>query len=284
RAYLVSCTNSRSSDIRDKAAANGGVVPRIADHVTFYRAATSLPEQRAAEEQGDWLVLLDAGAKALPSCCGPCIGLANTSCGTGLLEPGMKGISESNRNFEGRMGSPDTKTFLASPAVVAASALAGYITSPGGVAETLEALIIKLDGIIDVGPANQGEEADSDKKEQLTEILPGFPEKPSGQITFYSTDNISTDAVYPGKYTARIPYIAYHANYWDDVSPEKMAEVCMSNYDPAFDSTAKSGDILVTGFGFGCGSSREQAATSILAKGISLNYSWRLRRCNVRAR
>lgn len=58
--------------------------------------------------------------------------------------------------------------------------------------------------------------------------------------------------------------------YRDDVSPEKMAEVCMSNYDPAFNSTAKSGDILVTGFGFGCGSSREQAATSILAKGINL--------------
>jgi homoaconitate hydratase len=58
--------------------------------------------------------------------------------------------------------------------------------------------------------------------------------------------------------------------YQDDVSPEKMAEVCMSNYDPTFNSTAKSGDILVTGFGFGCGSSREQAATSILAKGINL--------------
>lgn len=61
--------------------------------------------------------------------------------------------------------------------------------------------------------------------------------------------------------------------YQDDVSPKKMAEVCMSNYDPAFNSTTKSGDILVTGFGFGCGSSREQAATSILAKGINLIVS-----------
>jgi homoaconitate hydratase len=58
--------------------------------------------------------------------------------------------------------------------------------------------------------------------------------------------------------------------YQDDVTPEKMAEVCMSNYDPAFNSTANSGDVLVTGFGFGCGSSREQAATSIMAKGINL--------------
>lgn len=104
RAYLVSCTNSRSSDlkaaadvIREKTEANGGVVPKVAENVEFYVAAASLPEQRVAEEQGDWQVLLDAGAKALPSGCGPCIGL-----GTGLLEPGMTGISASNRNFKVR--------------------------------------------------------------------------------------------------------------------------------------------------------------------------------------
>ena len=82
RAYLVSCTNSRRSDIRaaadvirDKATANGGVIPRVAGHVKFYRTAASLPEQRAAEEQGDWQFLPDAGAEALASGCGPRIGL-----------------------------------------------------------------------------------------------------------------------------------------------------------------------------------------------------------------
>jgi homoaconitate hydratase len=126
------------------------------------------------------------------------------------------------------MGSPDAKAFLASPAVVTASALAGRITGPGwysqpadwagveysegepfsekSVDETLEALISKLDSIIDAGPAGQ---AEADKKEQLTEILPGFPGKISGQITFCSSDNISTDAIYPGKYTVRIIYIAH---------------------------------------------------------------------------
>ena len=52
-----------------------------------------------------------------------------------------------------------------------------------------------------------------------------------------------------------------------------MAEVCMENYDPEFRTLAKEGDILVSGFNFGCGSSREQAATAILAKGIPLVVS-----------
>jgi homoaconitate hydratase len=52
-----------------------------------------------------------------------------------------------------------------------------------------------------------------------------------------------------------------------------MAEVCMSNYDPSFSSLAKEGDILVSGFSFGCGSSREPAATAILAKKIPLVVS-----------
>jgi homoaconitate hydratase len=54
--------------------------------------------------------------------------------------------------------------------------------------------------------------------------------------------------------------------YQDNVSVEKMAEVCMENYDTEFGKVAKAGDILVTGFNFGCGSSREQAANAILAK------------------
>jgi homoaconitate hydratase len=51
---------------------------------------------------------------------------------------------------------------------------------------------------------------------------------------------------------------------------EKMAEVCMQNYDPDFGKVAREGDILVSGFNFGCGSSREQAATAILARKIPL--------------
>jgi homoaconitate hydratase len=73
------------------------------------------------------------------------------------------------------------------------------------------------------------------------------------------TDDSFRNTVYPGKYT-----------YQDDVSVEKMAEVCMENYDKNFGSVAREGDILVSGYNFGTGSSREQAVTAILAKKIPM--------------
>ena len=94
RAYIVSCTNSRASDLaaaakvfKDTAKANPDTPPKIAEGVQLYIAAASAPEQEAAEAVGDWQTLLDAGAQALPAGCGPCIGL-----GIGLLEPGEVGI------------------------------------------------------------------------------------------------------------------------------------------------------------------------------------------------
>jgi len=293
KAYLVSCTNSRASDLaaaakvfKDAAAENNGQIPKIPSHVNFYIAAASIPEQRAAEEAGDWQALLEAGAQPLSSGCGPCIGL-----GTGLLEPGDIGISSSNRNFKGRMGSPDAKAYLASPEVVAASALSGNISGPGwyeepagyagvrrgegdGVVE--EERMMTIEDMLERAIKQAEEQIESaesaatetqtvspsgsaSESELLTEVLPGFPDKISGEIVFCDADNINTDGIYPGKYT-----------YQDDVTREKMAEVCMENYDPSFSSVAKAGDILVSGFNFGCGSSREQAATAILAKGIPL--------------
>lgn len=129
------------------------------------------------------------------------------------------------------------------------------------VEEALDKLLGQADSMISAAEKSLfgTESKTADESEQLTEVLPGFPERVEGEIVFCDADNINTDGIYPGKYT-----------YQDNVSTEKMAEVCMENYDPAFGSIAKEGDILVSGFNFGCGSSREQAATSILAKKIPL--------------
>ena len=90
-------------------------------------------------------------------------------------------------------------------------------------------------------------------------ILPGFPEEITGETLFCDAGNVNTDGIYPGRYT-----------YQDNVSRQTMASVCMENYDPQFNQIAKPTDILVAGFNFGCGSSREQAATSLLARDIPL--------------
>ncbi|KAG6006963.1 mitochondrial Homoaconitase [Claviceps maximensis] len=293
KAYLVSCTNSRASDISAAArvfreAAKDGTIPKVAEGVKFYLAAASRAEQQIAEATGDWQVLVEAGAIPQESGCNQCIGL-----GPGILEPGEVAISASNRNFKGRLGSPvRTKAYLASPEVVAASALHGYIAGPGwyhkpdGVEKVIigegsgdfqadkatsvelalkkllgdvQGLIADAEGSSGSGETKKGGNSSTGEPEKLTEILPGFPEKIESEIVFLDADNLNTDGIYPGKYT-----------YQDGITPEKMAEVCMENYDPEFRNIAKASDILVSGFNFGTGSSREQSATAILAKGIPL--------------
>ena len=98
KAYLLSCVNSRYEDLEAAAEVLRG--ERVAEGVELYVAAASREIQERAEGAGLWRVFEQAGARFLPPGCGPCIGL-----GTGLLEAGEVGISATNRNFKGRMGS-----------------------------------------------------------------------------------------------------------------------------------------------------------------------------------
>ncbi len=239
KAYLVSCVNSRLEDI--KAAADTIGERKINSDVKFYVAAASRDVQKEAENLGYWQTLLTAGAIPLPPGCGPCIGL-----GAGLLEDGEVGISATNRNFKGRMGSPNAEAYLASPAVVADSAINGYISNNVKIAHSEVKRSLKIN---DVKPV---------EVHKVT-ILDGFPKKITGEVLFCDVDNMNTDGIYPGKYT-----------YNDDFTPAQQAEVAMENYDPEFQKIAKDGDILISGFNFGTGSSREQAATALKYRGIQL--------------
>jgi homoaconitate hydratase len=239
KAYLVSCVNSRFEDIHQAAKVLKG--NKVAKDVKFYVAAASSEVQAESEKSGDWQILLEAGAIPLPPGCGPCIGL-----GAGLLENGEVGISATNRNFKGRMGSPNAKAYLASPAVVAASAIAGKIVAPE-----------KWDKMNPVTSIRVNSKPESDTSE--IPIIDGFTEHIKGEIIFCHQDNLNTDGIYPGKYT-----------YIDEFTPEQQADVAMENYDPKFQKIAKKGDILVCGFNFGSGSSREQAATALKYRGIQM--------------
>eukprot|EP00002_Diphylleia_rotans_P012819 TRINITY_DN2502_c0_g1_i5.p1 TRINITY_DN2502_c0_g1~~TRINITY_DN2502_c0_g1_i5.p1 ORF type:complete len:631 (+),score=113.70 TRINITY_DN2502_c0_g1_i5:45-1937(+) len=242
KAYIVSCVNSRVEDLAQAAAVLRG--KKVATGVELYVAAASSEVQKESSLRGDWQALIEAGARPLPAGCGPCVGL-----GTGLLEDGEVGISATNRNFKGRMGSPKSLAYLASPAVVAASALAGKITGPSQSVTYAD----KPKGSCKIN------KVDVQPIATAAEIIDSFAAKVNGSLVFCHKDNLNTDGIYPGKYT-----------YEDNLSKEKMAEVAMENYDTSFRNIAKSGDILVGGFNFGTGSSREQAATSLIYKGIRL--------------
>ena len=240
KAYLVSCVNSRLEDLAEAARVLSG--KKVAAQVRFYLAAASQEVQTEAERQGIWRTLVEAGAIALPPGCGPCIGL-----GTGLLEAGEVGISATNRNFKGRMGSRDAQCFLGSPAVVAASAVAGYICGPAEWPRREAARRIEVRESI-AAPAQEN-----------VDILPGFPRELRGRLVFLPQDNLNTDGIYGKEFT-----------YQDDVTKEQMAQVVMQNYDPEFAKLTRATDIVVSGFNFGTGSSREQAVTALSAKGIPI--------------
>jgi len=239
KAYIVSCVNSRLEDLEAAAQVIKG--KKVADGVELYVSAASKEIEQVTRESGAWDVLLAAGARPLPPGCGPCIGL-----GAGLLEPGQVGISATNRNFKGRMGSRDAQAYLASPAVVAASAVAGYIKGAH-----------QSDGRRPL--YNFTEHAGAPSTAETVEIQPGFPSSVDGRLVFVPQDNLNTDGIYDKAYYTR-----------DDVTREKMAEVLMQNYDPEFAHRTRKGDILVGTWNFGTGSSREQAATAFQAKGIAL--------------
>lgn len=254
KAYLVSCTNSRLSDI--KAAADIIKNNKVHPDVEFYVAAASSNVQKDAEAIGAWQDIIDAGAIPLPAGCGPCIGL-----GTGLLKDGEVGISATNRNFKGRMGSKDALAYLASPEVVASSAVLGKIGGPeeiGGKSVAKNPEIVKSITV----PTSESEPVKEESSAGGVEVLDDFPKSIEGELILCDADNINTDGIYPGKYT-----------YQDDIPRSKMAEVCMENYDAEFYSKTKPGDIIISGYNFGTGSSREQAATAILARGMKLVVS-----------
>lgn len=73
-------------------------------------------------------IFIEAGAVVSTPTCGPCLGGH-----MGILAQGERAVATTNRNFVGRMGHPESEVYLASPAVAAASAVAGYIADPAEV-------------------------------------------------------------------------------------------------------------------------------------------------------
>src|SRR6266508_4259436 len=130
KAYLLSCVNARFEDLHDAAEVVRSRGGRVANGVEFYLAPASAEVQTKSESTGDWQTLLDAGAIPLPPGCGACIGL-----GRGLVQKGETQANAGSATGRQRNGAREAFVYLASPAVVAASALAGFICAPKTFAE-----------------------------------------------------------------------------------------------------------------------------------------------------
>lgn len=120
---IGSCTNGRISDLR--AAANILRGKKIAKNVRCIIFPGTQQIWLDAMHEGLFDIFIEAGAVVSTPTCGPCLGGH-----MGILAAGERAISTTNRNFVGRMGHVDSEVYLASPAVAAASAVAGYIIDP----------------------------------------------------------------------------------------------------------------------------------------------------------
>lgn len=123
QAVIGSCTNGRAEDLLAAERILHG--RRIPDSVRLIVVPASREVYLWAADSGVLASLVRSGAIVTNPGCGPCLGAHQ-----GLLAPGERCIATTNRNFRGRMGSPESEVYLASPATVAASALKGQIADP----------------------------------------------------------------------------------------------------------------------------------------------------------
>lgn len=121
---IGSCTNGRISDMREAAEVLKG--RKVAKGVRCIVLPATPGVWKEALKEGLIETFMESGCIVGPATCGPCLGGH-----MGILADGERAIATTNRNFRGRMGSLESEVYLASPAVAAASAVAGVIAHPG---------------------------------------------------------------------------------------------------------------------------------------------------------
>ncbi len=231
--FIGSCTNGRIEDLRAAASVLKG--RKVAPGVVLKIVPATDAIWNQALSEGLIGQFKEAGALVSNAGCAGC-----AAGQVGQNGPGEVTISTGNRNFEGKQGKGFV--YLASPAVVAASAVAGYITTPDQLPEK-PALFGKTGGMKPV------------KKEKAKTDKPTIVE---GRVWIIPKDDIDTDMI-------------FHNRYLTITDIREMGQYTFDNLKgfEDFAKQAKPGDIVITGKNFGAGSSRQQAVDCFLSLGIS---------------
>ena len=229
---IGTCTNGRLDDLRIAAEVLDG--KKVTDGFQLLVIPASEKIYLQAIEEGIITKLVKAGATLLSSSCGPCLGT-----GQGIPADGFTVISTANRNFLGRMGNKNASIYLASPATVAYSAIKGEITDPRG---------IKANDVYKTSIQTGN-----------TLVIPkGENRRLNGIWDYADVDNLNTDQMFAGNLTYNV------------LSSDATAIMphLFKGFDESFTDNVKSGDIIIAGDNFGCGSSREHPAVGLAFAGV----------------
>jgi len=232
QAMIGTCTNGRLEDLREAAKVlEGKQLPQ--DMIMLVIPASKKIFMQAMEE-GLIKIFMDAGANVLGSSCGPCLGT-----GQGIPADDFNVISTANRNFKGRMGNKNSNIYLASPAAVAFSALSGEITDPRGIkAGDKFPYSVEQSGTVEI-------EKDDNRY---------F----NGIWNYADADNLNTDQMFAGNLTYAVL----------SSEPEKIMPHLFKGFDESFSDNVQQDDVIIAGFNFGCGSSREHPAVGLAHAGV----------------
>jgi len=237
-AFIGSCTNGRMEDMRIAAALLKGrhVAPGVV--LKIVPATNGIWEQ--CLEEGLIKIFKEAGALLSNAGCAGC-----AAGQVGQNGPGEITISTGNRNFPGKQGHGEV--YLASPAVVAASAVAGYICEESSLPDTpAQRPAPESRGLLYQAPVQEHKTAE-EKAEEV-----------EGRVWYIPRDDIDTDMI-------------YHNRYLSVTERSEMGQYTFDNLEGYrdFASRVRDGDIVVAGRNFGSGSSRQQAVDCFLALGVN---------------
>lgn len=236
-AFIGSCTNGRMQDLRAAAAILKG--RKVAPGVVLKIVPATDGIWNQALEEGLVAIFKDAGALLSNAGCAGC-----AAGQVGQNGPAEVTLSTGNRNFPGKQGKGEV--FLASPEIVAASAVAGFITTP----DNIPAKPAEFEKPIIAAKAPVAANAAASKHDRGKIV--------EGRAWFIQEDNIDTDMIYHNRYLT-ITDIAQMGQYTFDN---------LAGYED-FAKKAKAGDIVVTQKNFGSGSSRQQAVDCFASLGIT---------------